>query len=90
RVLAPALALADKLLIERGQRPISHGMSPHKLRHTYASILVACGEDPASVMAQLGHTDPNFTLRIYTHTMRRDPAERARLKALVEVAEPRN
>jgi hypothetical protein len=34
-------------------------------------------------MAQLGHTDPKFTLRVYTHLMRRDPAERARLSALV-------
>lgn len=34
-------------------------------------------------MAQLGHTDPKFTLRVYTHVMRRGPAERARLKALV-------
>ena len=34
-------------------------------------------------MAQLGHTDPKFTLRIYTHVMRRDPAERQRLRALV-------
>jgi len=46
-------------------------------------VLIACGEDPASVMAQIGHTDPKFTLRVYTHTMRRGPAERARLKALV-------
>jgi hypothetical protein len=34
-------------------------------------------------MAQLGHTDPKFTLRVYIHVMRRDPAERQRLKALV-------
>jgi hypothetical protein len=38
----------------------------------------------ASVMAQLGHTDPKFTLRVYTHMMRRGPAERAQLKALVD------
>jgi integrase len=58
-------------------------VTPHKLRHTYASILVAVGEDPASVMTQIGHTDPKFTLRIYTHVMRRDPAERKRLDGLV-------
>lgn len=58
-------------------------MTPHKLRHTFASILIACGEDPTSVMAQLGHTDPKFTLRVYSHLMRRNPAERAQLKALV-------
>lgn len=84
RVLAPALRRADTLLTDRGHPPLPTGVTPHKLRHTFASILVACGEDPASVMAQLGHTDPKFTLRVYTHLMRRDPAERARLRALVE------
>jgi integrase len=83
RVLAPAIERANELLADRDQPPLPAGLSPHKLRHTFASILVACGEDPASVMTQLGHTDPNFTLRIYTHLMRRNPAERARLKALV-------
>lgn len=83
RVLAPVIALADRLLAERGQRPLPAGLTPHKLRHAFASILVACGEDPTSVMTQLGHTDPKFTLRVYAHMMRRDPAERARLKALV-------
>lgn len=83
RILASAVKRADKLLEARGQTPLSHGVTPHKLRHTFASILIATGEDPASVMAQLGHTDPKFTLRVYTHIMRRGPAERARLKALV-------
>jgi len=68
---------------ERGEVPLPKGVTPHKLRHTFASTLIACGEDPASVMAQLGHTDPKFTLRVYTHMMRRSPAERARLKALI-------
>lgn len=83
RVLEPVLGPADDLLVARGQQSLPRGVRPHKLRHTFASILVACGVDPASVMSQLGHTDPKFTLRIYTHLMRRDPGERARLKALV-------
>jgi integrase len=83
RILAAAIDRADQLLHQRGQTPLPNGLTPHKLRHTFASILIACGEDPASVMAQLGHTDPKFTLRVYTHVMRRDPAERRRLKALV-------
>jgi integrase len=86
RVLAPVLRRADALLADRGHPPLPAGVTPHKLRHTFASILVACGEDPASVMAQLGHTDPKFTLRVYAHLMRRDPGERARLRALVEGA----
>ena len=82
-VLLRTFARADELLEERGHVPLPKGLSAHKLRHTFASVLIACGEDPASVMAQIGHTDPTFTLRVYTHAMSRDPAERTRLKALI-------
>lgn len=82
-VLIGAFAGADELLTDRGQVPLPKGLTAHKLRHTFASILIALGEDPPSVMAQLGHTDPTFTLRVYTHMMSRNPAERQRLKALV-------
>jgi hypothetical protein len=74
---------ADKLLAARGHVPLPNGLSAHKLRHTFASILVATGEDPISVMGQLVHTHPGFTLRIYSHPMNGNPGERGRLKALV-------
>lgn len=83
RILAPAVARASELLKARGVVPLPEGLSPHKLRHTFASILVACGEDPASLMYQLGHTDPAFTLGVYAHLMRQGHDERKRLKALV-------
>lgn len=85
RVLEPTVPLADRLLAELGHPPLPRGLTPHKLRHTYASILVACGTDPATAMAQLGHTDPHFTLRTYTHAMRRTSGERERLQALVNL-----
>lgn len=84
RVVAPAVSKADELLVERDLNPLPAGVSPHKLRHSFASLLVALGNDPAYVMAQLGHTDPAFTLRVYTHQMRRGDDEKARLRALVE------
>jgi integrase len=83
RVVKPAVAQADELLEAHGQVPIPKGLTTHKLRHTFASILVACGEDPVSLMRQIGHTNPNFTLRVYAHLMSRDDSERERLKALV-------
>jgi integrase len=83
RVLQPAVLEADELLRGCGLASLPPGLTPHSLRHTFASVLVAAGEDPASVMAQLGHTDPKFTLRVYGHVMRRGKEERARLKALV-------
>lgn len=84
RVLGLAFDRANELLIADGQVPLPKGLTTHKLRHTFASVLIACGEDPISVMTQIGHTDPGFTLRVYTHMMNRDPEEKAMLKALVE------
>ena len=83
RVLDKAVERASEKLIEAGNVPLPEGLTPHKLRHTFASILVALGVDPGSVMDQLGHTDPGFTLRVYRHGMRRDGAAKERLRALV-------
>lgn len=82
-VLELALERTDELLVARGRVPLPIGVTAHKLRHTFASVMFACGEDPVSVMEALGHTDPGFTLRVYAHMMNRDKAERDRLKALV-------
>jgi integrase len=84
RVVKPVLKRADELLADRDQHPLPRGLTPHKLRHTFASILIALGRDPRYVMEQLGHTDPKFTLRIYAHVMRFSDEDRARLKALAE------
>ena len=84
RVVLPVAREAAELLDARDAQPLPAGVSPHKLGHTFASILVALGSDPASVMAQIGHTDPALTLRVYTHMMRRDQGERDPLRALVE------
>ena len=78
-----ALAWPDQA-DKRGTQPLPLGITPHELRHTFASILVAIGRDPTYVMQQLGHTDPAFTLRVYSHAMRHTEHEPARLKALVE------
>lgn len=87
RVLDNAVERANEKLTETGDVPLPDGLTPHKLRHTFASILVALGIDPGSVMDQLGHTDPGFTLRVYRHGMRRDHAARERLRVLVGGAE---
>jgi integrase len=87
RVLDKAVAKANERLTEADDVPLPEGLTPHKLRHTFASILVALGVDPGSVMDQIGHTDPGFTLRVYRHGMRRDGAAKERLRALVGGAE---
>lgn len=83
-VVEAAVAQANRLVAERGLQPLPLGITPHKLRHTFASILVAIGRDPTYVMQQLGHIDPAFTLRVYAHTMRRSEEELERLKTLVQ------
>jgi integrase len=84
RVIRPVVAHADTLLARRGHQPLPGGVTAHKLRHTFAPILFVRGDDPPYVMAQLGNTDPAFTLRVYAHAMRRDDGDKERLKALVE------
>jgi len=41
----------------------------HVLRHTYASVLLDAGESVKALSLYLGHTDPGFTLRVYTHLL---------------------
>jgi integrase len=41
----------------------------HVLRHTYASVLLDAGESIKALAAYLGHADPGFTLRTYTHLL---------------------
>lgn len=49
----------------------------HVLRHTYASVTLANGVDVLKLAAWLGHDDPGFTLRTYTHFVP-DLADRGR------------
>ncbi|MGE5607173.1 MAG: tyrosine-type recombinase/integrase [Bacteroidota bacterium] len=41
----------------------------HSLRHSYASMLLANGEDIKVISENLGHTDIKITLDLYTHVM---------------------
>ena len=66
RVLAKVVAEGNDLLRERGIPEILE-CTPHTLRRTYISLLLASGCDPAYVQQQVGHTDPTLTLRIYQH-----------------------
>ncbi|GAA0432514.1 hypothetical protein Aca07nite_19680 [Actinoplanes capillaceus] len=67
----PALVAAGVIQPpERGKRHQAareHGM--HALRHFYASVLLDAGENIKALSTYLGHSDPGFTLRVYTHLM---------------------
>lgn len=46
-------------------------LTPHELRHTFASMAIAAGMTPVDLARQLGHSDPSFTLRRYAHFFNR-------------------
>lgn len=41
----------------------------HNLRHTYASLMIAQGENPKYIQSQLGHSTINMTMDTYGHLM---------------------
>ena len=53
----------------------------HALRHFYASVLLHAGESVKALSEYLGHHDPGFTLRTYTHLM---PSSETRTRAAVD------
>ena len=83
RVLLPTFGRADEMLAEAGEDPLPTGLTAHSMRRTFASVLVALGNDPAHVMAQMGHRNPTMTLGVYAREMRRRDGEHDRLRALV-------
>jgi integrase len=54
---------------EAGNAPDGEDGRFHGLRHTFASACLADGVDIRTLADWLGHTDPGFTLRTYTHLM---------------------
>lgn len=65
--LVSAGVIPKRLPGERFKESREHGM--HALRHYYASVLLDAGENIKALAEYLGHADPGFTLRTYTHLM---------------------
>ncbi|MER7660697.1 site-specific integrase [Streptomyces sp. NPDC096193] len=84
RVWKPALARAGVIPEREVGEPRfvssrEHGM--HALRHFYASVLLDAGENIKALAEYLGHGDPGFTLRTYTHLM---PNSQARARKAID------
>jgi integrase len=66
-----AIRRANVRLCELGVEPISEKVTPHSLRHLYASLRAAVGDDPVYIAEQGGWTDPAFALRVYARAVKR-------------------
>jgi integrase len=84
---AGVIGRANRNLDAAGLAPLPAKLTPHSLRRTFCSLLYALGEDPGTVMDEMGHTDPALALRVYRQSMRRGEDEKAQLRALVEGAD---
>jgi integrase len=71
RRLKTAIRRANVRLAQLGIRPIDEAVTPHSLRRLYASLRFALGDDPVYVAAQLGHTEPGFSMKVYASAVRR-------------------
>ncbi len=75
--------LAWMIVKQHAQTAGIHALSPHGLRHAFATHLVNHGADLRSVQLMLGHASLNTT-QIYTHVANE------RLKQLLQTHHPRN
>ena len=83
RVMKLSVRRADENLDDEDRAPLPAGLTPHSLRRTYISLLLATGYEVPYVMAQAGHRDPKVTLGIYAKVMYREAGGRERLAALI-------
>jgi integrase len=84
RLIVKAVEAANLRLVELGIDPIGR-LSPHGLRHTYASLRSACGFSAAATAKQIGHVNALFTVNTYTHAS--EHAERLSGSALEQYKE---
>ena len=71
RRMKTAIRRANTRLAALDIRPIDEAVTPHSLRRLYASLRFALGDDPVYVAAQLGHTEPGFSMKVYASAVRR-------------------
>ena len=58
-------------------------LTPHGLRHTFASLLLADGVPVAEVSALLGHKDSYVTWKVYAHFVRKESSAVSDLAASI-------
>jgi integrase len=64
--------------------PLTSRLTPHSLRRTFISLLLASGRPLPYVQRQAGHSDAHTTLNIYAQVIDTDFGARERLEWLCE------
>ncbi len=86
RFLAASVEQANVELRKAGREPME-AITPHSLRRTFISLLLAAGADVPYVMAQAGHADPKMTLGLYAKVIASKADHGAALDGLVGAAD---
>jgi len=86
RFMDSAAKLANAELRAAGREPIPD-VTPHSLRRTFISLLLAAGADVPYVMAQAGHTDPKMTLGLYAQVIASKTDHGAALDGIVAASD---
>jgi integrase len=60
----------------------------HAFRHAASTLLIDLGATPATVQAQLGHSDPRITLSAYAHVV--DKSQREAVEKLAGILMPKD
>lgn len=84
-VWKPALAAAG-IIPKPGKGepyPAAREAGMHQLRHHFASVLLDGGVSVRALAEYLGHADPGFTLRVYSHLM---PETESRARTAIDAA----
>jgi len=63
--------------------PATRENGMHALRHRFASVVLDGGASIKELAEWLGHSDPGFTLRVYTHLM---PSGADRMRRAIDQA----
>jgi hypothetical protein len=59
----------------KGQKEGVRPLRLHDARHTFASLALASGKSVRWVASQLGHANPELTLRVYAHALREEETD---------------